>query len=298
LPDLEEPLVNLATGAPLWILTSKVPLRDSTGKVVGLVGIGRNITERKRADEEIHRLNSELEQRVQERTQELAAANKELEAFSYSVSHDLRSPLRSIDGFSAALERKYSGQLGDEGEHYIERIRAATHNMGQLITDLLNLSRVTRREMARQQVNLSALAHTVIAELQSRDPARKVEWIIADGVWGEGDESLLQIVLTNLLDNAWKFSGTRPQARIEFGMTNDTGETVYFVRDNGVGFDMAYAENLFGAFQRLHSVREFPGTGIGLATVQRIVHRHGGRVWADAALERGATFFFTLGEGQ
>lgn len=259
-----------------------------------LSGMVIDITGRKRAEEEIKKLNEDLERRVIERTNELAATNKELEAFSYSVSHDLRSPLRSIDGFSQALLEDYMDKLNDQGKDFLVRIRAATKRMTQLIDDMLNLSRVTRSEIHREKVDLSALVNAIASDLRKIQPERKVEFVIAPGLVTHGDARLLRIALENLLGNSWKFTGRRPEAKIEFGAVEQQGRPAYFVRDNGAGFDMAYAGKLFGAFQRLHNMTEFPGTGIGLATVQRIIHRHGGDVWAEGKVEQGATLYFTL----
>lgn len=236
----------------------------------------------------------QMEAEVFRRAQEIQAANQELETFSYSVSHDLRAPLRSIDGFSQALLEDYADRLDDHGRDYLQRIREGAQRMGRLIDGMLALSRVSRAALAREPVLLSAEARVIAAELKRSDPAREVEFVIAPNVSGDGDSRLLRIVLENLLGNAWKFTAKTRAARIEFGTTTDGARPTYFVRDNGAGFDMKYAEKLFGAFQRLHSPDEFPGTGIGLATVQRIIHRHGGRAWAEAEEQRGATFYFTL----
>ena len=226
--------------------------------------------------------------------EELERKNKELEAFSYSVSHDLRAPLRAIDGFSRALVDDCSDSLDERGRNYLHRVRAAAQRMGELIDDLLQLSRVGRTELQKQRVDLSALARSVAADLQRVEPERSVQFLIPEGVTADGDRGLLQAVLENLLGNAWKFTGTAGEAAIEFGAVERDGAPAYFVRDNGVGFDMAYAGKLFAPFQRLHSETKFPGTGIGLATVHRIIERHGGRVWAESAVGRGATFFWSL----
>ena len=255
--------------------------------------VSRIAVARERAEED-RRMKIELEQRVLERTAELEVANKELEAFSYSVSHDLRAPLRAIDGFSQVLLEDYAGKLDDAGKGYLQRVRAATQLMGHLIDDLIKLSRASLQEMHRENVDLSALAGAVAQELAKSQPERRAEFVIPGGVIAQGDARLLRIVLDNLLGNAWKFTGKTKHARIEFGATRENGKPAYYVRDNGAGFDMQYVNKLFGAFQRLHSMDEFPGTGIGLATVQRIVHRHGGQVRAEGVSGRGATFHFTL----
>ncbi len=244
--------------------------------------------------DQIQRYATHLEDLVAARTAELAAVNRELEAFAYSVSHDLRAPLRSIDGFSQALLEDYAEMLDARGQDYLRRVRAAAKRMGRLIDDLLQLSRLTRRVMHRRSVNLSDMVRQIAEDLAGQEPERQVEWVIAPDVTAVGDPHLLQVALENLLGNAWKFTSKHPTARIEFGVMQKEGRTVYYVRDDGAGFDMAYADKLFGAFQRLHGLAEFEGTGIGLATVQRIIHRHGGQVWAEGEVEKGATFYFTL----
>lgn len=317
----------------------------------------KEVEERKRAEEKLQTAHAEMERRVEQRTaalnkrtaeavqlnkgmtnlledhqeanrhleqmaSELQAANKELEAFSYSVSHDLRAPLRSIDGFSRILLDEHDERLDGEGRDYLARVRSEAQRMAALIDDMLTLSRITRREMRCESVNLSALAKEIFAELLQDEPGRRVEVTVAPDVTGAGDPQLLRVALTNLLGNAWKFTGGNEHARIEFGMRNaepevghateapanakdeagavrhstpDTRHVVFFVRDNGAGFDMRYADKLFLAFTRLHKPADFPGTGIGLATVQRIVHRHRGRLWAQGEVGKGATFYFTLG---
>jgi signal transduction histidine kinase len=247
---------------------------------------------------EIERINADLEKRVRERTAQLEYTNAELEAFCYSVSHDLRAPLRAIDGFSQALLEDFPESVPAEAQRYLGRIRASTQRMGQLIEDLLNLSRVSRVELQKQPVNIGELARQVAGELRSREPQRKVEVTIWDGMEATGDARLLRAALENLIGNAWKFTSKVEAARIEVGVLRDGGKATFFVRDNGAGFDMAYASKLFAAFQRLHAASEFAGTGIGLATVQRIMHRHGGRVWADAKVGEGAVFYFTLEGGE
>ena len=250
----------------------------------------RDITKRKLAEQHIAQLNADLEVH----SAELAETNKELESFSYSVSHDLRAPLRSIDGFSQILLEDYGEQLNDEGKDALHRVRKAATTMGELIDALLSLSRVSRAELRIARVDLSALAASVAAELRASQPDRQAEFVITPGMVVDADSRLVGAMIGNLLGNAWKYTQPRPVARIEFGCVNRDHETVYFVRDNGVGFDMAYVSKLFGAFQRLHRQTEFGGTGVGLATVQRIVHRHGGRAWAEGAVDHGATFYFTL----
>ena len=263
-------------------------------EIVGRVWSFRDVTEYKKAEAEILRLNEDLEERVRERTVELQAVNKELESFAYSVSHDFRAPLRALDGFSASLTEKYSNQLDEQGLHYLRRIRNAAIYMSNLVDDLLKLSRVTRTDIKKEHVNLSKLAAEIVASLQEIEPDRKVEILITADLTAKGDPHLLQVVLNNLLGNAWKFSLQEAQAKIEVGRSVIDGENVFFVRDNGVGFNLAYADKLFGAFQRLHRTDEFPGTGIGLSIVLRIIERHGGRIWAESEVGKGATFYFTL----
>jgi PAS domain S-box-containing protein len=253
-----------------------------------------DVTEKKKAQEELRQVNAELEYRVRERTAQLEASNKELEAFCYSVSHDLRAPLRAIDGFSQVLLSSHTRGLDDLGRHYLERIRAGSQRMAQLIDDLLQLSRLTRSDMRHEPIDLSGMAQEVADDLRQQVPGRVVTFIIEPGVKGFGDPRMLRLMLENLVGNAWKFTGKHPQPTIAFGRAESEGGPAYFVRDDGAGFDMAYVGNLFGAFQRLHSDRDFPGTGIGLAIVKRVIHRHGGRVWGEGAVGRGATFWFTL----
>jgi len=253
------------------------------GAEVAFTAIIRDITSRKEGEERLRSYATQLE-----------AANKELEAFSYSVSHDLRAPLRSLDGFSQALLEDYHDRLDDTGRDFLQRVRAASQRMGTLIDDLLSLSRVTRGDLQVEKVDLSALATALAAELQRSDPQRDVRFAIAPDLVARGDPGLMRLVLQNLLGNAWKFTGKRSPAHVEVGSMAHDGGRAFFVQDDGAGFDMAYAAKLFGAFQRLHASDEFPGSGIGLATVQRIIHRHGGQVWAEGTPGRGATFYFTL----
>ncbi len=289
--EIEHRVVRKSTGEIRIVHEKCEHFRDAGGRIIRSVGMVHDITERKRAEEERDRLLSE----VQRRAAELNAANKELEAFSYSVSHDLRAPLRHIDGFSKILLKAYADKLDERGKQYLQFLCDGSQKMDQLIDAMLKLSRATRAEMRRQPVNLSELAESILVELHKEDPDRQVELNIAPGVIANGDPSLLRNVLENLLGNAWKFTSKCPVARIELGVARQDGKPVYYVRDNGAGFDMAYADKLFGAFQRLHKAEDYPGTGIGLATVQRIVRRHGGQVWAEAEVDKGATFYFTLG---
>lgn len=256
--------------------------------------ICENVSERIRAEEKFRKLNEELEQRVKKRTAQLEATNRELEAFSYSVSHDLRAPLRSIDGFSLALLEEYNHQLDAEGKDYLNRVRSASQRMGQIIDDLLSLSRISRRELKKEKVNLSEMAERIVSKLQERDPDRSVDIVIGHKVSAVCDPNLIEVVLENLLSNAWKFTSMQEKAWIVFDTVLQDDELVYCVRDNGVGFDMAYAGKLFGAFQRLHKDADFEGFGIGLATVMRIINRHEGRIWAEGYVNRGATFYFAL----
>jgi signal transduction histidine kinase len=247
--------------------------------------------------DEIGRLASSFNAMVhslKQRTTELEISNKELEAFSYSVSHDLRAPLRGMDGFSKLLLQEYADELDEHGKDYLQRVRKASQKMARLIDDLLALSRLSRQEMTYASVNLSRLAGSITKELKETEPERQVDFDIQEGVVAYGDADLLSIVIDNLLQNAWKFTGKKPSAKIELGVTHVSGEAAYFVRDDGVGFDMTYVGKLFGAFQRLHSEKEYHGTGIGLATVKRMINRHGGRVWAEGEVDKGATFYFTI----
>jgi signal transduction histidine kinase len=282
LPGFEE---QAESNLPVFVLASGVAVSLLLFGVTWM--LVRSRIQAERASKDLEDANRELEE-----------TNKELEAFSYSVSHDLRAPLRSIEGFSQILLEDYADKLDEEGEDYLGRVRAASRRMDTLIDDLLDLSKVTRSALRRQTVDLSAQAREVAAEIRKSQSDREVEFVIADGLTANGDANLLRLALENLLGNAWKFTSKKPHARIEFGSATREGEEqAYFVRDDGAGFDARYADKLFGAFQRLHAPDEFEGTGIGLATVQRIVRRHGGRVWAEGEVGEGATFYFTLGSG-
>jgi PAS domain S-box-containing protein len=279
---------------PHTYITVKFPLMDADNQPYAICGISTDITERKRAEEEVRRLNEVLEERVQQRTAELEASTRELDAFAYSVSHDLRAPLRSLAGFSEVLLEDYAGVIDDIGRGYLMRIEANAARMARMIDDLLNLSRATRVELRREHVDLSAVARDVIAELRDLDPDRNAQVAVADGLTSNGDPHLIRLVLLNLLGNAWKFTARLAPAVIDVESVGPYEPPVFVVRDNGAGFDMRYAPKLFEPFQRLHSHTDFEGTGIGLAIVQRIVQRHGGRIWAESEPGTGASFFFTL----
>lgn len=281
-------------GSRIFVSLTVSPVRDPAGRIEGAATIARDITAKKRAESEIRRMNEALESRVAERTADLQAANRELEAFSYSVTHDLRAPLRAINGFCEALIEDYGEMLDAAGKGLLSRMRAASQRMDRLIQGILELSRTARSAVTRRSVDLSAMAQGLAAELQGLDSTRQVEFQIAAGLSADGDSNLLRTVLQNLLGNAWKFTNKHARARIEVGQEEYDGETAYYVRDDGAGFDMVYAEKLFAPFERLHNPSEFEGTGIGLANVKRIIERHGGRVWAEGAVEKGATFFFTI----
>jgi PAS domain S-box-containing protein len=270
-------------GQDIDVSVSISPIRNARGAIVGASKVARDITEQKHAEAAVRRAKEAAE-----------TASRELEAFSYSVAHDLRAPLRGIDGFSQMLLEDYSDKLDEDGKNHLTKVRESAQRMAELIDSLLALARVTQSEIHHESVDLSRLARETAKRLQGTQPEREAEFIIADQLVNYGDSRLLGILFDNLLGNAWKFTCKRQKARIEFGYKQDNGHPAYFIRDNGAGFNMAYVEKLFGVFQRLHTAREFEGTGIGLATVQRIIRRLGGRIWAEGEVDRGATFYFTI----
>jgi len=289
-----EVLFSNPSGQQIWLSTSKIPLFDSENKIIGMVGIGHDITERKKSEREIIKLNEELEQRVKDRTRELETVNQELESFSYSVSHDLRAPLRALDGYSSIIQQDYADRLDENGQALFQNIRTASQRMSKLIDDLLKLSKISRTRLNIKNVDLASIARDIFNQLRYLEPDRQVELIIEDKLIAKADQDLISIAFENLLRNAWKFTGKKSHARIEVGHLKQNGKKVYFIKDNGAGFSMAYRDKLFGAFQRLHSDTEFEGTGIGLAIVKRIITNHGGEIWAEGIKGKGATFYFTL----
>jgi light-regulated signal transduction histidine kinase (bacteriophytochrome) len=302
LPEEREWTLTRKDGTRVPANISVTALRDEGGNITGFVGLVYDLTERKQVEEKIHQLNQELEQRVVERTAQLTEANKELEAFAYSVSHDLRSPLRHIDGFLGLLKEQPGITFDEQSEHYMDTIAKAVKRMGELIGDLLSFSRMGRQEMTKEPVDLGALVDEVIHEFEPEAEHRAIDWHIGELPVVFGDCAMLRVVLANLISNALKFTQTREQTIIEIGALPDEpgheNETVVFVRDNGVGFDMRYANKLFGVFERLHSFKEFEGTGIGLANVNRVISRNGGTTWAEGKVGVGATFYFSLPRGK
>ena len=285
-------------GLPLVVEGHWTLVRDDQGAPTRVLAINTDIRERKQAQNEILRLKAGLDQRVRQRTAQLQAANQELEAFSYSVSHDLRSPLNTIAGFSQLLAKVDGNNVSEKGKHYLNRIRAGAKQMGELIEGLLSLAQLSREQIKLENVDLSAIARRIEHDCRERErePERQAQVHIQEGLSAHGDPRLLSAVLQNLLGNAWKFTSKQVLARIDIGSElGADGDTIFFVKDNGAGFDMAFAHKLFGTFQRLHSHEDFSGTGVGLATVKRVIERHGGRVWAESKLNEGATFYFTLG---
>jgi len=282
-------------GTESWLLVQATAEQDGQSNVIGYVGTITDISTQKDIEDELRIHRDHLEELVSERTHAVEVANRELEAFAYSVSHDLRAPLRTIDGFSHALEEDCADAVGDQGRDYLRRVRAASQRMGKLIDDILQLSRMTQGDMQWSDTDMSELANETVDRLREAEPGRRVDVRVAPDMGVAGDKTLLGVVLDNLIGNAWKYTSEKDRACIEIGVLEQDEEPVYFVKDNGAGFDMRYAGKLFGIFQRLHKADEFEGTGIGLATVQRVIHRHNGRVWAEAEVDKGATFFFTLG---
>lgn len=273
---------------------SMSPIR-SRGGIAGAVFVFRDVTQRIAAEQELNAYKENLESLVEQRTHDLTEANKNLEAFSFSISHDLRAPLRGINGFSHALIEEYADRMDHQGKEYLQRIRTGTERIGNLMDDLLELSRVSSSEIVKDTVDLSKMAREVTALLDQRDSRRKVDWRIAGGMTCDADESLLWVLLENIFENAWKYTADNPQSRVEFASMQDGEDSIYYIKDNGIGFDMSYYNKLFGTFERLHHEAQYEGTGIGLATVKKIVQRHGGKIWADGEVNVGATFYFTLG---
>jgi light-regulated signal transduction histidine kinase (bacteriophytochrome) len=293
--DLPRAMAALAASArPAAVRLSALIAASVTLTIALLAVVYRQLLREIRRVRDGERALSVLTSQLRQRSEAAEAANRELEAFSYSVSHDLRAPLRSVDGFSLALLEDYGAHLDEQAQSHLVRIRNATTRMARLIDDLLQLSRINRGELAREDVDVSALAERVVADRRRQEPTRSVAVTIQPKMTASADPRLLRIVLENLIENAWKFTGRREHAAVEVGCQRSKNETAFYVRDDGAGFDPAYADKLFGAFQRLHAVADFPGTGIGLATVQRIIHRHGGRVWAEGGADRGACFSFTI----
>mgnify|MGYP005854946567 CR=1 FL=1 len=278
----------------IWLEAIGNVLSTNSKNLRGAVFVIRNINDRKIAENRLKQYHDELEKMVAERTAELEAMNKELESFSYSVSHDLRAPLRRIDGFSQALLEDYGDKMDEQGLYYLNRMRIASQRMAQLIDDLLELSRLTRSDIQIEDVNLSFIAENIAKELKTSNPKRNVHFFIEDNIIVKGDSRLLKILMENLLDNAWKFTSHKDMAKINFGTKNDNGRLIYYIKDNGCGFNMDESEKIFKPFHRINSENQFPGSGIGLATVQRIVNKHGGDIWAQGNIEKGSIFYFTL----
>ena len=282
--EVEEIPIEHKDGSVRIVLWNSATLYDRDQNTpMAMIAQGQDITERKKAEEELKRYTSELE-----------AANKELESFAYSISHDLRTPLRTLDGFSEMVIMDYGDKLDETGKDHLNRIRKASQRMSQLTEDILKLSRITRAEMHRDEVNLSEVAKSIADELKAAQPDRQAEFIVAPGITVNGDKALLQILLRNLLENSWKYTGKCLNAKIEVGMVSQKEQRVYFIKDNGIGFDMKYYDKLFQPFQRLHTSKEYPGTGIGLATAQRVIRRHGGQIRAESEIGKGTIFYFTL----
>jgi PAS domain S-box-containing protein len=290
--ELEEKYI--VAGKETWVNTIKTPVRGANGEIEGVLGVFWDISGRMRAEKEIQQLNATLETRVAERTAQLEASNKELEAFSYSVSHDLRAPLRHVSGYVELLAKHFQSELSEKGLHYLDSIADSAHQMGKLIDDLLQFSRTGRAEIHLSQLDMNGIVHEAVESVSKDNPDRAIEWVVGKLPSVSGDDATIRLVWINLLSNAAKFTRTRAKAVIEIGAKAGTKEVIYFVRDNGVGFNMKYAQKLFGVFQRLHSTEEFEGTGVGLAIVRRIITRHGGRTWAEAELDKGATFYFSI----